>query len=99
MDDIGEYLRLRRIAAGLTQKQVSNALNYGSAQFVSNWERGKCVPPIDAVRSLVPLLSLSKGIIIELYSLRTQRKLEKAFKLKRRSPVYYGGSPYPDWRL
>jgi transcriptional regulator with XRE-family HTH domain len=37
-------LRSARKKVGLTQRQVSDAIGYGSPQFVCNWETGKSAP-------------------------------------------------------
>ena len=44
--ELGLYFRDMRKKAGLSQLEVSKRLGYGSAQFVSNWERGLASPPI-----------------------------------------------------
>lgn len=41
----GLLLREFRRKAGITQHELSDALGYESAQFVSNWERGISTPP------------------------------------------------------
>ena len=41
---IGEYLRTRREARGLSQADVSLYLGLTSPQYVSNVERGNCGP-------------------------------------------------------
>jgi transcriptional regulator with XRE-family HTH domain len=44
MKTLASFLKERRIAAGLSQIDVSRKLGYTSAQFVSNWERGIAKP-------------------------------------------------------
>lgn len=55
---VGQYLQEMRHAAGLTQRQVSDALEYSSAQFISNFERGIAVPPLKKLRKLQRLYRL-----------------------------------------
>ncbi|MGE0528105.1 MAG: helix-turn-helix domain-containing protein [Bdellovibrionales bacterium] len=57
--EVGKFLREKRILAGLTQKQVSDHLGYSSSQFVSNWERGQCLPPPQKLKKLIKLLDIS----------------------------------------
>lgn len=62
---IGKYLKIKRLEAGLSQKDVAKALNYRSAQLVSNWERGLCQPPPSKFRKLASIYGLDKTEFIE----------------------------------
>lgn len=42
--NLGQYLKVRRLSLGLTQAELSAKLKV-HVQFVSNWERGTCAPP------------------------------------------------------
>lgn len=44
---VGKFLKTKREKAGKTQRDVSDVLDYDTAQFVSNWERGVSTPPKD----------------------------------------------------
>ncbi len=52
---LAELLKQKRIKAGLSQRDVSNALGYSTPQFISNWERGVSTPPMDAMPKLAEL--------------------------------------------
>lgn len=54
----GRILRRHRLAKGLTQRQVSHALQWSSAQYISNIERGVAYPPLDTL----PILSKMLGM-------------------------------------
>ena len=56
-----EKLKERRVAQGLTQQELANALGV-SKQAYSAWERGVKVPASDKVEQLEKLLSVPKGI-------------------------------------
>ena len=56
-----EKLKERRVAQGLTQQELANALGV-SKQAYSAWERGVKVPAPDKVEQLEKLLSVPKGI-------------------------------------
>lgn len=47
---VGNFLKEARESAGLTQQEVASKLSYSTAQFVSNWERGISLPPLDILR-------------------------------------------------
>ncbi|MCB0364986.1 MAG: helix-turn-helix transcriptional regulator [Bdellovibrionaceae bacterium] len=71
---LGSYLKARRIAAGLTQHDVSTKLGYTTPQFVSNFERGLCSPPLNALAVLVKLYGMDPEELIDLI-LRYQEQL------------------------
>lgn len=56
---LGRYLAKKRIEAGLSQGSVSRVLGYSSPQFVSNFERGCCFPPMPALKRLMSLYNIS----------------------------------------
>jgi transcriptional regulator with XRE-family HTH domain len=47
---VGEFLKEVRESAGFTQHDIAEKLSYSTAQFVSNWERGISLPPLDVLR-------------------------------------------------
>lgn len=53
------YLKAARIRAKLSQRSVSDALGYTTAQFVSNWERGVSTPPIKDLKQLSKLYKVN----------------------------------------
>lgn len=62
----GEYLAVMRKKAGLTQREVSLALHYSSAQFVSNFERGIAVPPLKKLKTIINLYGLNQDVVVNL---------------------------------
>lgn len=71
--DLGEYLRQRRMSVGLSQSEVSEALGYSSPQFVSNFERGLCAPPLTKMRHLMALYKIPRQEMTTLL-LKEQKK-------------------------
>ena len=63
---LGKYLKEKRVHRGLTQQQVANELGYSSSQFISNFERGLCSPPLKNLRTLVDLYGLPPSDLIEI---------------------------------
>ena len=61
---LGNYLQRQRRAAGFTQREVSNALGYSSAQFISNFERGIAAPPAKKLKTLINLYGLKRPEVI-----------------------------------
>lgn len=76
--DLALYLKKKRVAAGLSQAEVSEKLGYSSPQFVSNWERGLAKPPLFAMSKLMKLYSANAEEVLDQYISATEQKLKKA---------------------
>ncbi len=81
---IAKYLKSCRIKAGVSQGQIAKSLGYSSAQFVSNWERGKSMPPLNAVPKLAKLIRLNPTHVVDLYVEETGRILKTQFKISKK---------------
>jgi len=55
---VGRFLRDKRAKAGLTQWDVAHHLKYSTAQFISNWERGVSLPPLEVLPKLTALFGV-----------------------------------------
>lgn len=49
---LAQFLKDKRVASGMSQKEVADKLGYSTPQFISNWERGVSSPPINALKQL-----------------------------------------------
>lgn len=63
--EFGSYLLKMREKANLTQREVSLALGYSSAQFISNFERGIAMPPPKKLKILMRLYKMPKREVIQ----------------------------------
>ena len=63
---LGNYLKIKREKAGVSQNKLAFRLGYTSPQFVSNWERGLAAPPPKALRKLVSVLSISERELLKI---------------------------------
>ncbi len=81
---ISRYLRECRLNTGISQGEIARTLGYSSAQFVSNWERGKSMPPMRAVPKLARLIKLNPNHLVDLYVEETGRILKTQFKSIKR---------------
>lgn len=52
------YLKSARQKSGLSQHEVAKKLGYGTAQFISNWERGISNPPISNLKAISKLYKI-----------------------------------------
>lgn len=82
---VGSFVKAMRLRAELTQDELARRLSYSSAQFVSNWERGVSLPPLDILAKLCVICKTPPDDLVDvLYSyqeevLRLQKKeLRKA---------------------
>ena len=80
---VGKFLRERRVKAGLTQWDVAHHLQYSTAQFISNWERGVSLPPLDSLPRLATLFRVPGREVIEV--MHTYQ--EQMLKLNRKHLV------------
>lgn len=82
MQTLGKTLKQMRENAGLSQREVADALGYGAAQFPSNWERDISHPPINSIRKLAKLYNVDAEL---LYGLISDDILKReALKLSKR---------------
>lgn len=63
----GAWLAQRRHSLGMTQGEVAEELKIHS-QFVSNWERGKCMPPKSCLIRLTFVFKIKRSDRNELLS-------------------------------
>lgn len=66
---IGRRLRVARISAGLSQKDMAEQLRLKSRQTISAWERGEATPQVDQWYQLGVLLGTSLDYMV--YGIRT----------------------------
>lgn len=59
------YLKSLRVEARLSQAEVASMLGHKTPQFISNWERGVCLPPIKDLKTLAGLFSISPEDLFE----------------------------------
>lgn len=57
---LGKFLKEKRQAAKLNQKDISEQLGYNNAQFISNWERDKSRPPMTAIKVILEKYKIQK---------------------------------------
>lgn len=62
---LADFLKQKRVAAGLSQRDVADKLGYTTPQFISNWERGVSTPPISALKNLGVMYLISADELFE----------------------------------
>lgn len=76
------FLKSKRIAAGLSQRDVADNLGYSTPQFISNWERGISCPPINALKKLGEMYKVSADDLFETVLNQEINELVKDLKRK-----------------
>lgn len=82
---LGEYLYNKRIEANLTQREVSIALGYSSAQFISNFERGITPPPLKKLVKLADIYKFQATELVDLLVDEERNVMLASFKSAKRS--------------
>lgn len=84
---LGEYLKAKRLAAGLSQGDVAQKFGYSTPQFISNWERGESNPPISDIKKLAALYKIDAEELFETLLIATIQSttedLRRKFKQSR----------------
>lgn len=62
---VGTFLKEARETARLTQGEVAKSLSYSSPQFISNWERGVSLPPMDILPRLAVMFEVKPRKLID----------------------------------
>lgn len=79
---LGTYLKKARVEKGFSQREVADALGYSSPQFISNFERGLCSPPLVKLKVLIDLYRLSPQRVMGLILDQQKKHLEKSLVLR-----------------
>jgi len=79
---LGEFLQSKRMKAGLSQGDVATKLGYSSPQFISNFERGLCAPPLNKLKLLIQLYDLNGEEVVKLMLKEQEKHLRKSLNLK-----------------
>lgn len=67
--EFGSWFRKRREDQGLSQRDISDAFDWTSGQYISNWERGLSFPPNSCLADLARLLGVSaKELVVAVYA-------------------------------
>lgn len=70
---LGVFLRQKRIAAGLSQKDIASIAKFKNTQFISNIERGLCSVPGYILRIMITAYKINPLEIVEhLAKLKTE---------------------------
>jgi transcriptional regulator with XRE-family HTH domain len=77
---LGTYLQNKRLKAELSQGDVADKLGYSSPQFISNFERGLCAPPLPKLRILIDLYDLNPEEVVKIMLGEHEKHLRKHLK-------------------
>ena len=71
-----------RVNAGISQIALAKKMGYSSPQYVSNWERGICGPPLDKLHILSKSLRIEPQTILDIIMAETEDYLRTELKMK-----------------
>lgn len=77
----GTFLADARSEAGLSQLELARELGYSSPQYVSNWERGICGPPLDKLYELSKSLKIDANTLLTMILDETESYLRSELRL------------------
>ena len=83
---IGTFLKDIRVKRNMTQAELAKKLGYTTSQFVSNWERGLCSPPLNSIPDIATILGISQKEIRDMMNLileETRSELERRLFKKK----------------
>ena len=81
-----QFLKKARQASGVSQLEVAEKLGYRSSQFVSNWERGRGMPPVQVLQTLAALYGVPEDKMFKAYlEFKTAEIRDEFFLEKRKS--------------
>jgi transcriptional regulator with XRE-family HTH domain len=80
-ETFGKFLLNARTQSGLSQLALARELGYTSPQYVSNWERGVCGPPLDKLNDLSRLLRIDSKVVMKMILDDTEAYLRKELRL------------------
>lgn len=80
LSDVAEFMRTSRIRAGKSQLDVAKELGLSSCQLISNWERGKCDPPLKSIATLCRFLNINKKEYKQILVDRYEKKISEALR-------------------
>ena len=81
----GERIKKAREAAGLSQREITDALGWSSPQFISNVERGLAHLPPHCIPAVARMIKISESVLIDdLAEIYRQKCVDAVKKAKRK---------------
>lgn len=80
----GKYLKAIRTEAKFSQGRIANILKYKSAQFISNIENGRALPPLETLAHMAQVYNKPmKSVVGKLANLKMREMFAEASKVAR----------------
>ena len=82
---LGKLLSQYRQNAGLSQAKISKICSVNSPQYISNIERGQCLPSLKILKTMLTEYKVSdndKSVLIDLFMQAAQSEIEDIFSVK-----------------
>jgi transcriptional regulator with XRE-family HTH domain len=75
--EFGKMLKQAREQQGVSQGELAKALGYSSPQYVSNYERGLCLPPMKKIKTIIKATNLDSQKVYEVLKNYYDEELKK----------------------
>ena len=82
--ELGTYFRLHRNKVNLSQDEVAKQLGYNSPQFISNFERGLCMVPLNKIAKLIKLYKMNAEEVTDLMVHLQEQYIRRELNLKKK---------------
>lgn len=79
IESVADFIKVKRVEAGLSQGQLGSKLGFSNGQFISNIERGLCSIPLEKCKLLCEALNISKGPLKAILVYEYNQKINKVF--------------------
>ena len=66
--------------SGLSQTKLSELIGLNSPQYVSNWERGLCNPPLKSLKKLCEILKIDHDLVVKTLLIDYRNKIRGVLK-------------------
>ena len=63
--EIGQLLKVKRLEASFTQRQVADLITIKDSQEICNIELGACAPPLNIMKNMISLYKMPKDEIVD----------------------------------
>ena len=80
--EIGLYFKDERLAFGLSQDKLAKRLGYTTPQFISNWERGLCAPPIKMINEMCLIFKINKIEVLGVMNRAQDKQFRSLLKIR-----------------
>ena len=80
LSELSDFLSSYRVAKGISQIRIARILNLTSCQYVSNFERGLCMPSFELIRAYISTCKIPKHLAFSILRRLYTQAIKEALK-------------------